>query len=205
MLSEKIAAEKWGAKIIGQISEDLQKQLPGLRGFSQRNLVNMKHFYSEYQSFIFTQSSTAQLRSIRRETGNEIDITQFAPTEFMEQFFGISFTHHIFILNKCHSAKERIFYITQAATQFWSVSVLEHHINANLFSHQGKLPNNFSNTLSGELKPTALKVFQDDYLMDFISSNNTEDERIFEEKVVLDIKNFIMRMGTGFSFIGNQL
>lgn len=42
MLSEKIAAEKWGAKILVQISEDLQKQLPGLRGFSATNLKNMK-------------------------------------------------------------------------------------------------------------------------------------------------------------------
>ncbi|HEX9511068.1 MAG TPA: PDDEXK nuclease domain-containing protein, partial [Puia sp.] len=116
----------------------------------------------------------------------------------------ISFTHHILILNKCKHLQERFFYIEQAATQYWSVALLEHHIDANLYSHQGKLPNNFNKTLSGELKPTALKVFQDDYLMDFISSGEMEDERVFEEKVVADIKNFIMRMGTGFAFIGNQ-
>ena len=66
ILSEKIAAEKWGAKILEQIAEDLQKQLPGLRGFSFRNLKNMKQFYTEYQSFTFRQSPTAQLRKALR-------------------------------------------------------------------------------------------------------------------------------------------
>lgn len=204
MLSEKIAAEDWGANVLGQIAENLQKQLPGLRGFSKRNLVNMRYFYDEYQLIIFMQSPTAQIREVRRKEQSTLTGIQLDNVEFREQFFGISFTHHILVLGKCHSTEERIFYITQAATQFWSVSVLEHHINAGLFSHQGKLPNNFTKTLSAELKPTALKVFQDEYLMDFISSGDIENERVFEEKVVSDIKSFIMRMGTGFSFIGNQ-
>jgi len=204
MLSEKIAAEKWGANVLGQIAEDLQKQLPGLRGFSKRNLVNMRHLYNEYQLVIFTQSPTAQIRKGRRKEENEVGTIQLDTPEFREQFFGISFTHHILLLNKCKDPRERFFYIEQASTQFWSVTLLEHHINADLYSHQGKLPNNFNNTISQELKPTALKMFQDDYLMDFISSDDVEDERVFEEKVVADIKNFIMRMGTGFAFIGNQ-
>jgi hypothetical protein len=62
MLSEKIAAEKWGAKVLEQISEDLQKALPGLRGFSYRNLMNMKKFYIEYHPLTFLQSPTAQLQ-----------------------------------------------------------------------------------------------------------------------------------------------
>src|SRR5262249_23493149 len=66
MLAEKIAAEKWGAKVLEQIAEDLQKQLPGLRGFSFRNLKNMKQFYIEYQNIIIGQSATVQLRNSRR-------------------------------------------------------------------------------------------------------------------------------------------
>ncbi|HVW61600.1 MAG TPA: PDDEXK nuclease domain-containing protein [Puia sp.] len=197
MLAEKIAAEKWGMKILVQISEDLQKQLPGLRGFSQRNLINMKHFYNEYQSLIITQSVTAKIRNVRR--------TQPKNTlPRVEAFFGISFTHHICILNKCESQEERYFYISEAAAQFWSVNTLEHYINANLFSQQGKLPNNFEKTLPEQLHPSALKIFQDEYLMDFMTPGEIEDERVLEEKVVSDIKNFTMKMGQGFSFIGNQ-
>jgi len=202
ILSEKIAAQEWGARIIEQISEDLQKQMPGLRGFSYRNLMNMRHFYINYQSLRILQSVTAEIRNFRKNLNKD----KIAPmtTIPVDVFFGISFTHHILILNKCKDPDEKIFYISQAATQFWSTSVLEHYIESNLFSQQGKLPNNFSKTLPEPLKPSALQIFQDEYLMDFIMPDNVEDERILENKVVADIRNFIMKMGKGFSFIGNQ-
>ena len=39
MISEKIKAQKWGAKVLEQISADLQKELPGLKGFSPGNQI----------------------------------------------------------------------------------------------------------------------------------------------------------------------
>jgi len=198
MLSEKIAAEKWGAKIIEQIAEDLQKQLPGLRGFSYRNLMNMRKFHTEYQHFTFLQSPTAEIRKLR----NKATATPVDPLQ-LNSFLGISFTHHMLILNKCKSLDERLFYITASASQFWSVSLLEHHINADLFHHQGKLPNNFDKTLSEDLKPSALQVFQDEYLFDFIT-NQEGDERVIEGEIISNIRNAIMALGQGFSFIANQ-
>ena len=64
-LSEKVADEKWGNKVIEQLSADLQKELPGLRGFSRRNLFNMKAFADEYAdlSYLFldnNQTNTQQ-------------------------------------------------------------------------------------------------------------------------------------------------
>ena len=222
MLSERIAAEKWGSKILQQIADDLQRQLPGLRGFSYNSLKNMRQFAAEYATFLnghqkgpfrqsltaqlspsIGQSPTGQLRNVRKAKKNK-SMLQAPPAAFIEQFFGISFTHHILLLNKCKSAEERIFYIEQAATQFWSVAILEYKIAADIFSHQGKLPSNFDKTLQGELKSSALQVFQDEYLMNFITTGEINDERVLEEKVVADIKNFIMRMGKGFCFIGNQ-
>ena len=108
------------------------------------------------------------------------------------------------ILNKCASMEERAFYISQAATQFWSLSILEHQIQSNIFSQQGKLPNNFEKTLPEKLQPSALQVFQDEYFMDFITPGEITDERDLENRVVSDIKHFIMKMGQGFSFIANQ-
>jgi predicted nuclease of restriction endonuclease-like (RecB) superfamily len=188
MLSEKIAVEKWGAKIIQQIAEDLQKQLPGLKGFSYRNLKKMRQFAFEYSFLIIDYQQNTIGPSV---------------TAQLESFWGIPFTHHMLLLNKCKTNAERFFYMEQASSQFWSVTLLEHHIDSDLYSNQGKLPNNFDKTLP-ELKPSALQVFRDEYLMDFINSNDTEDERVLEQKVVADIKNFILRMGNGFCFIGNQ-
>ena len=61
MLSDKVDHEKWGNRVVEQIAADLQKELPGLRGFSYRNLMNMKRFYTEYQEIIILQSVTAKL------------------------------------------------------------------------------------------------------------------------------------------------
>ena len=84
------------------------------------------------------------------------------------------------------------------------MSILEHKVNEGLFKHQGRLPNNFNDTVSQELKETALQVFQDEYLWDFMSLNGGENERVIESEIVNNIRKFILGLGKGFSFIGNQ-
>ncbi len=199
ILTEKIAAEKWGNSILKNIRDSLQTELPGLRGFSDRNLYNMKLFYQAYPDHEVSQSVTAKIENpvILQSVTTELQVD-------FELFFSISFTHHILLLNKCKSLEERYFYIRHAATEYWSVSILEHKINEGLFKHQGRLPNNFNDTVSQELKETALQVFQDEYLWDFMSLDGDENERVIESEIVNNIRKFILGLGKGFSFIGNQ-
>jgi predicted nuclease of restriction endonuclease-like (RecB) superfamily len=203
MLTQKIDAEKWGAKVIEQISADLQKQLPGLKGFSYRNLMKMKQFYVDYQPLSMLPLAMAELANMNGDAFMP-SVTAELPTEAFEAFWLISFSHHIVLLGKCKILEERLFYMAQAASQYWSITVLEHQIDAGLFQKQGRLPNNFSKTLPDTLKPSALQVFKDEYLLDFISIDDGDDERDIENKVVAEIRDFILRMGKGFSFIGNQ-
>ena len=139
---------------------------------------------------VFSISST-----LLNQTGN---------SAFYEAFTGISFSHHFTILTKIKGWQARIFYVQSSAVNFWSLSVLEHHIENDLFSKEGKLPNNFHKTVNESLKPSALKVFKDEYLLDFIAGDELDDERHIEQQVVLNIRNFILQMGKGFCFIGNQ-
>jgi DUF1016 N-terminal domain len=101
MLFEKITAQKWGTKVVDQIAKDLQQQLPGLRGFSRRNLFYMKQFYIEYLYFIIVQSPTAQMQDFENQSHIILPshMAKLYGPEF-ETFFGISFTHHILLLNK---------------------------------------------------------------------------------------------------------
>src|SRR5688572_3984280 len=107
-LSEKTTLEKWGAKVLDQIAIDLQKQLPGLKGFSNRNLKNLRQFFEAYHNTAIGQSVTAQLESLT----NQIDINSLpieqrrtkiigqsttAQLEYAD-FFNISFTHHVLLL-----------------------------------------------------------------------------------------------------------
>jgi len=232
MLSEKIAAEKWGAKVLDQISTDLQKELPGLRGFSTRNLHKMRQLHDTYNKSVIWPSLTAQLEKnlirssttpqLERATDDaifdrpaeklivpsstaQLEKASTAPyQQLIDAFFGISFTHHVLLLNKCGSEQERYFYMQQAASQFWSVSLLEHHISANLYHNQGKISNNFNDTLPNPLKASALQVFQDESLLGFINSGDGIDERAMESQIVANIKQVVLQLGKGFSFIGNQ-
>ena len=228
MLSEKILAEKWGVNILGQIASDLQQQMPGLRGFSSRNLQKMRQFYSRYadtvigqlltaqlgnmnlleNNALITPTATAKIKQSKRPDNQRLVITPSATaklnSDILNSFYEVSFSHHILILDKCNSYQEALFYMTQAANLFWSVSVLEHQINSMLFDKQGSLPNNFIKSLPKELKPEAAKIFNDEYLMDYMNLGEDDDERDVENKIVANIRDFILRMGKGFSFIGNQ-
>ncbi|WP_221887732.1 DUF1016 N-terminal domain-containing protein [Chitinophaga polysaccharea] len=174
MLSEKINAENWGAKVIEQIALDLEQQLPGLKGFSASSLKRMRQFFDVYGRFEIGPSVMGQLQTC---------------------FYSISFTHHNRILEKCTGESERLFYIIQSAEQFWSVRELERQINANLFKHQGNMPHNFNKTPPENIKSKALEVFKDEYLIDFVNINEEDDEGILENEIVNNIRKFIMSMG----------
>lgn len=162
-ISEKIEAGKWGAKVLQQMSDDLQSELPGLRGFSERNFRNMSRFAEEYSDTLILplitaklktpirQSATAQLKKLKKE--NIIKENQVV------SFFSISFTHHILILAKCKSKEERLFYVEMAASEMWSVSTLEYQITAKLYKHRGILPNNFKAVLPANMYSGALNAF----------------------------------------------
>jgi predicted nuclease of restriction endonuclease-like (RecB) superfamily len=238
-LSGKIKNEKWGAKVLEQIAEDLQKHLPGIRGFSHSNLKNMRQFFEEYAVNAIGQSLAAQLEKgsftetllaksqnptisqplaiqLKKPAINQTEYDQLRQNvigqplavqleeRYLDSFFGISFSHHMIILNKCPDIAQKLFYIEQAASQCWSRRVMEHHITAKLHLNLGKLANNFKESLPDHIKTSALQVFQDEYLFDFIHLDDEADERVFEGQVVANIKNTIMALGKGFSFIGNQ-
>lgn len=187
-LDEKISTQQWGAKVLETISFDLQKLIPGLKGFSTRNLKNMRQFFTAYQHTQFGQLPTAQ-------TPNTLE---------NNHFFGISFTHHLILLNKCRQVEERMFYMEKAATLFWSVAILEHQVATDLYAKKGTLPHNFNESLPKQLLPAVSDVFHDEYLLNYLNLKGIESEREVENRIVANIREFILRMGKGFSFIGNQ-
>ncbi|QMW00772.1 PDDEXK nuclease domain-containing protein [Spirosoma foliorum] len=203
-LSEKISAEKWGAKVLEQLSTDLQKQLPGLKGFSYRNLKNMRQFADTY-SQVFSQLTNSQSKGVN-EQGNSIGQTVSAQLNDIELniFLGIGFSHHILLLNRCHDLQERVFYMQKAVANQWTHEMLDWQIKAKAYQKRDQtLANNFANTLPETIRNTALQAFKDEYLLDFINVE-ADDERVVEKGIVQNIKDFILKAGKGFAFIGNQ-
>jgi predicted nuclease of restriction endonuclease-like (RecB) superfamily len=183
----------------------LQKELPGLKGFSYRNMMKMIQFSKEYSQTPFLPLSTAEIQSIDNQNNT---IRQLLTAELNgltpELFFGVGFTHHIILLNKCKDWNQRLFYIKKSVENHWTVEMLEWQIKTNLFQKQGStIQSNFESTLPIPLQLNSTLAFKDEYLLDYINVE-TSDERVVEKGIVNNIKEFIMKMGKGFSFIGNQ-
>jgi predicted nuclease of restriction endonuclease-like (RecB) superfamily len=201
-LSEKIASEKWGAKVVDQLSTDIQKQLPGLKGFSRRNLFNMKAFADAYADISFLSFESAETDKAQTQ------LVQ-TPSALIDEvpvniFLSLSFSHHILLLNRCQSSDERLFYMQKAVANQWTVEMLDWQIRVKTYQKRDQtLPNNFANTLPENLRDTALQAFKDEYLLDFINVES-DDERVVEKGIVQNVKDFILKAGKGFAFIGNQ-
>ena len=209
-VSENSRTGFWGKGAIEQISSLLQKELPGLRGFSVSNIKNMRVFYEEWEPVLNRQPLAGDL--VLDEKLLLSVIRQPVADEFnWSDFLSIGFSHHTEIISKAKTLEARLFYIHECAIHYWSKYTLRDYLKADLYSHRGTLPNNFAQTLPDTKQ--ALKAvcsFKDEYLLDFINVeelNEQEedlDEKIVEKAIVANVKKFIMTFGQDFSFIGNQ-
>lgn len=160
----------------------------------------MRRFYEAWPlSFKFGSAVPNQL-SVSGKSG----FGSAVPNQIQQHFSNIGFTNHFLIISKAQKTEERLFYIVQASINNWSSRVLEHHLKSNLFDTQGLLPNNFDKNLSAKLSAATLRQFRDEYLLEYIDVDESYDERVLENEIVKNIKDFLMSLGTGFTFIGNQ-
>lgn len=215
----------WGKGAIDAISEQLDKELPGLRGFTSRNLRYMRTFYEEWEML----DSAGQSEQIPENLSGNLELansklekTSIEPIwnlqvpnyqDFpLEAFLHIGFTHHRVILGKAKDLEERLFYIRRCADEHFTVEALKSSLAADDYHHQGNLPNNFVRTLTaGQQALKAIGAFKDEYLLDYINVEELDvrdrtdiDEKVVENAIIHNIKNFILTFGKDFAFIRNQ-
>ena len=209
-ISKNSRTGTWGTNAIETISAQLQKELPGLRGFAVSNIKNMRQFYEAWKGLIPNrQPTTGDLEVL---FDNDIQIRQLLAGDLetnpvLQLFVSVGFTHHMTILHKTESEDERLFYIERCATEFWSVEKLKYNLKSDLYAREGKIANNFAVTISdADFRGKALRSFKDEYLLDYINIEDPDeaDEREIADHIVRNIKKFIMTLGSDFSFIGQE-
>lgn len=206
-VSENTRKKNWGQGAIEAISNQLRKELPGLRGFSATSMRNMRTFYEEWKQLESNSSVTtddfhllpinssvttdefteAGANSAVSTAGfaseSEIRQLQLAnlPDFPLREFLSISFTHHITILAKTKTYDERVFYMRYADTYKVTVEDMEKVIKQDLYHHQDKMPNNFLATIPDYKKAyRATRMFKDEYLLNYI---NVEELGMHDEDV----------------------
>ncbi len=166
----------WGAKVINQLAKDLKKAFPEMKGFSPRNLKYMRAFAEAYPDETFMQQLAAQ----------------------------IPWFHNCVLLDKVKDATERQWYIQKTIEHGWSRSILVHQIELRLYHRQGKATTNFERTLPKPQSELAEQVLKDPYNFDFLSLGNKAWERELEKTLLKHIRDFLLELGVGFAFVGNQ-
>lgn len=173
-ISIRSRAAKWGTNAIGVISDLLQQELPGLRGFSETNIKRMRIFYEEWRSLFDNRPLLAdELEISMIPMGNSEHITirplttdELSPEELVA-FLTVGFSNHYEILAHAKEFQQRLFYIGKCATGFWSGKKLLYYLGEDLFSKEGTMPNNFALTITDTaLQHRALNSFKDEYFLD---------------------------------------
>ena len=219
-ISQNSRAGFWGKDAIDTISRQLSTEVPGLRGFSPRNLRNMRMFYEEWKC-LDTNLADASAKldfgnKSADESANLDSCKSLAPLEIADipivAFFSIGFSHHTLILSKTKTLEERRYYIQLCSDLQLSYDALERKIAEDAYHNQGNMPNNFGMTIPDYKRAfQAIQMFKDEYLLDYINveqlgeRDEDIDERVIENEIVHNVKNFIMTFGRGFSYIGNQV
>ena len=207
----------WGTGAIDRISEQLRRELPGLRGFSATSIKKMRTFYEFWCQYINRQPLAVDLQITENNT--VIDIDSFALQNWSplaveinrEEFLSVSFSHHIEILHKTKDIHEVLFYIHQTVIHKWDKYDLRDRLKSGLYKQQQSATNNFIQTMPVVNARKAIGMFKDEYLLDFINVEEMEvdkpadvDERVVEQAIVRNVKQFIMTFGRDFAYIGNQ-
>ena len=207
----------WGTGAIDRISEQLRRELPGLRGFSAGSIKDMRAFYEYWCQYINRQPLAVDLQITENNT--VIDIDSFALQNWSplaveinrEEFLSVSFSHHIEILHKTKDIHEVLFYIHQTVIHKWDKYDLRDRLKSGLYKLQQSATNNFIQTMPVVNARKAIGMFKDEYLLDFINVEEMEvdkpadvDERVVEQAIVRNVKQFIMTFGRDFAYIGNQ-
>ena len=225
-LSQHTRKGVWGEGALAAISEQLRKDLPGLRGFSETQMKDMRRFYEAWKMLDNNMTvATAEITSCNSAVSTaelqdkeyQIDIfhtlTITNIPEFpVDDFFKVPFTHHSAIIIGTKDTSARYYYIHRTAEEHLAVKKLRQLIKEDAFHSQGHIPNNFTKTINDSKEARrAIEMFKDEYLLDFINVEEIGvrekidvDERVVEQSIVQNIKNFIMTFGRDFAFIGNQ-
>ena len=190
-ITEKQEKAKWGTGLINQLSEDLKKEFPNIGGFSKRNLHYCRNFYLFYNQNAIVQQVVAQIQT----NDNHYII---------DDCIKIPWGHNILIIQKAKSIQEATFYIKQTIENNWSRAILLNQIDSNLFDRQGKSISNFENTLPKAQSDLAKELLKDPYNFDFLQLTVKHNERELEIALIDKISQFLLELGTGFSFVGKQ-
>lgn len=176
----KIVSENasYGNKFIKNFSTSLRIEFPNTDGFSERNLSRMKKFYEEYKDLSILPTALAKL----------------------------PWSHNMLLLDKVKDLEIRKWYAEKCFENGWSHTVLEHQIDSGVYERQvlAEKLTNFNEKLPLPQSELARNIMKDPYIFELEGIKDDYIEKDIENAMLEKIKNVLLELGKGFSFVGSQ-
>ena len=174
-ISTKTIKENWGKSIVKELANYIKMQDPTIKGFNSRNLWRMKQFYETYE-------------------GNE------KVSALLTQ---LTWTNNLLILSSSKSEEEREFYILTSIKGKYSSRELERQIQSGMFERTMLANEKLSKTMT-QLPQDTNNIFKDSYSLEFLNLPQKHKEKDLQKALVDSLKKFILELGIGFAFMGEE-
>jgi predicted nuclease of restriction endonuclease-like (RecB) superfamily len=181
--------EGWGKAVVHCLADDLQREFPGMGGFSSQNIWYMRAFY-----LAWTKETVKLQQPVGVLDGKDIP-------QVVAQ---IPWGHNLQLIAKLKDPRQRLWYAQKVIQHGWSRAVLVHQIELDLYGREGKAINNFSETLPPVQSDLAQQILKDPYVFDFLTLTDDSRERELHDGLLEHLRDFMLELGVGFSFVGSQ-
>lgn len=171
----------WGEAVVERLAHDLRAAFPGLEGFSARNMWRMRAFYLAWAG------EGARPKKL--------------PQAVAETPWG----HNVLLLERLKRPEERSWYAEQTRAHGWSRAVLQERLAQKAHTRQGRATTNFARALPAKQSALAQQTLKDPYTFDFLTVGPDAHERVTERDLVAHVREFLLELGAGFAFVGNQV
>ena len=223
---ERQEREGWGKSVVDRLAADLQAAFPGMGGFSSVNVWRMRAFYMAYRSEpqFLAQPAREVVELIPSQAVTKLKgkksaqavpklglpivpqpVRQIDEPILPQAVSEIPWGHNVWLLDKLKDRDERLWYAAKTLEHGWSRAVLTMQIESDLYARQGKVVSNFATTLPSPQSDLAQQTLKDPYLFDFLTLHDDAIERDLEGGLVDHIRKFLLELGAGFAFVGQQV
>jgi predicted nuclease of restriction endonuclease-like (RecB) superfamily len=227
VVSEKVGSGSWGEGTVDELAKYIAGKLPGLSGFNRRGLYRMKQFFEVYTVEKFVEPIAEHIQSYL-ENNEFSNIVSASPThiqsksvptrkvsavptqigsleELHQQFVSevltlISWTNHLEILSKTKTPEEKFFYMAMTIRENWSMRELRRQLSSAYFE-RSMLSRKAVSATRSQFPPG---IFKDPYIFEFLDLPDRHSEKDLEKALSTNLKQFILEIGKGFTYMGSQ-
>ena len=234
VVSQKVEAGNWGENTVQELANFIATKQPELSGFNRRGLYRMKQFYETYSiqsecfllwisindtivSPVATQIQSTDnkedtiMPAVRTQLGNA-ENTKVSPlatqlevhSNFLTKvLLKQTWTNHLEIFSSIKNGEEILFYTLMSIKENWTKAELRRQIRTATFERTmlSKEQQKITSTLQNQLPQN---LFKDPYIFEFLQLPESHSEKDFEKAIILNLQKFILEVGKGFTYMGNQ-